>query len=82
MRRLEERRSEHATINLRSRCATLIRYNKGTTVQTPESRHKDPGLLESNPASTYEKASWHAQAVTRVHDQVRWLRHTDTGNDK
>ena len=26
--------------------------------------------------STYDKASWRAQAVTRVHDQLMWFRHT------
>ena len=51
-------------------------------VQTLGPGHEDSGLSESNPASTYDKASWHAQAVTRVHDQVMWFRHAGTGNDK
>ena len=51
-------------------------------VQTLGSRHEDPGLSEGNPASTYDKAKWRAQEVTRVHDQVMWLRHPGTGNEK
>jgi len=51
-------------------------------VQTLGPGHEDSGLSESNPASTYDKASWHAQAVTRVHDQVMWFRHAGTSNDK
>jgi len=39
-------------------------------VQTLGSGLEDPGLSESNPPSTYDKASWRAQAVTSVHDQV------------
>jgi len=67
---LEERGSGQATANSHFRYATLIRYNKAATVQTAGSRYEDSGLSESNPASTYDKASWRAQAVTRVHDQV------------
>ena len=81
-RMLEERGSGQATANPRSRCATLIRYSKAATIQTPGSGHEDPGLTESNPASTYTKASWRAQAVTCVHDQVMWFRHASTGNDQ
>ena len=52
-------------------------------IQTPGSGHEDPGLSESNPASTYDKAKWRAyQAVTYVHDQVIWFKHAGTGNDK
>ena len=55
---------------------------QGHYIQTPGFRHEGPGLSESNPVSTYDKASWRAQAVTRVHDQVMWFRHTGAGNDK
>ena len=51
-------------------------------VQTPGSGHEDPGLSESKTASTYDKASWRAQAVTRVHDGVMWFKNAGTGNDK
>ena len=37
---------------------------------------------QMQPASTYDEASWRSQAVTRVHDQVRWLKHTGTSNIK
>jgi len=77
-RGLKERGSRQATASPRFRCATLIRNNKATTIQTPGSGYEDPGLSESNPASTYDKASWHAQAITHVHDQVMWFRHTGT----
>ena len=66
----EERGSGQAIANPRLRCTIMIRYNKATTIQTPGSGSEDPGLSESNPASTYDKASWRAQAVTHVHDQV------------
>ena len=61
---------------------TLINYSKAATVQTSGSGHEDPGLSASNPTSTYDKASWRAQAVTRVHNQVMWFRHAGTDNDK
>ena len=80
--RLEERGSGQVTVNPCFCCTTLIRHSKATTIQTPGSGHEDPRLSESNPTSTYDKASWRAQAVTRVHDQVTWFRHTGTGNDK
>jgi len=44
-------------------------------VQSLGSGHEDSALSECNPASTYDKASWRAQAVTRVHDQVMWFKH-------
>ena len=50
-------------------------------IQTPGSGHEDLGLSESNPASTYDKTNWRTQAVTHVHDQVMWFRHTGTDND-
>jgi len=37
-------------------------------VRTLGSKYEDPGLSESNLASTYNKASWRAQAVIRVHE--------------
>ena len=56
----ERRRVQMATTNPRSRCATLIYYNKAAMVQTPGFGHEDPGLL-ATPASTYDKAKWRAQ---------------------
>jgi len=50
-------------------------------VQVLRSGHEGSDLSESNPTSTYDKASWRAYAVTRVHDQVIWFRHTGTVND-
>ena len=60
----------------------LIIYSKVNTVYAPRFGHEGPGLLESNQASTEDKANWRAQAVTRVHDQVMWFKHTCTGNDQ
>ena len=58
--RLEERGSGQATANPRFHYATLIRYYKDTTIPTLRSGHEDPELSESNPTSTYNKASWRA----------------------
>ena len=80
--KLEERGSGQANANPRFRCVTLINYSKAATVQTPGSEHEDPGLSESNSASTYDKANWRAQAATLVHDQVMWFKHAGTGKDK
>jgi len=78
MRRLEKRRSGQATANL---CHS-DQVQQGRHGPDSRSGHEDPGLSESNPASTYDKASWRTQAVTHVHDQVMWSRHAGTGNDK
>jgi len=51
-------------------------------VRAPESRHEGSGLSENNLASTKDKASWRSLAVTHVHDQVMWFRHTGTSNDQ
>jgi len=38
---------------------------------------------QMQPASTYDKTKWRAyQAVTRVHDQVMWVKHAGTDYDK
>ena len=37
---------------------------------------------QMQPASTYDKVNWRAQAVTCVHDQVMWFKHAGTGKDK
>ena len=53
------RRVQIGNCNPRFCCATLISYSKTATVQTPGSGHEDPWLL-ATPASTYNKAKWHA----------------------
>ena len=55
----------HSDRHGRIRC-TLIGYSKVTAMQTLGFGHENSGLSESNPASTYDKISWRAQAVTRV----------------
>ena len=60
---------------------TMINYNKITMVRALESGHEIQGC-QMQPASTYDKAKWRAQTVTRVHDQVTWFKYAGTGNDK
>ena len=62
----------HSDHHGRIRCAVW-----SATERSQWSRLQDLDIriqgCQMQPVSTYDEASWRAQAVTRVHDQVRWL---------